>query len=43
MQALRRYPPEFRKSYAALAELAAQVLSKDPAATRKQIERALKV
>jgi predicted short-subunit dehydrogenase-like oxidoreductase (DUF2520 family) len=43
MQALRRYPPEFRKSYAALAELAAQVLSKDPAATRKQIKRALKV
>jgi len=43
MQALRRYPPEFRKSYAALAELAAQVLSKDPAAARKQLDRALKV
>jgi len=41
MNALRRYPPEFRKSYAALAELAAQVLSKDPAATRKHLDRAL--
>ena len=43
MNALRRYPPEFAKSYAALAQLAATVLSKDPAATRKQLERALKV
>jgi len=41
MNALRRYPPEFRKSYAALAELAAQVLSKDPAAALKQLKRAL--
>ncbi len=41
MNALRRYPPEFRKSYAALAQLAAQVLSKDPTATRKQLSRAL--
>ncbi len=41
IKALRRYPPEFRKSYAALAELAAQVLSKDPAAARKQLDRAL--
>jgi predicted short-subunit dehydrogenase-like oxidoreductase (DUF2520 family) len=39
--ALRRYPPEFRKSYAALAQLAARVLSKDPAATRKHLDRAL--
>jgi predicted short-subunit dehydrogenase-like oxidoreductase (DUF2520 family) len=41
VHALRRYPPEFRKSYAALARLAAQVLSKDPAATHKQLKRAL--
>ncbi|MGO9591864.1 MAG: Rossmann-like and DUF2520 domain-containing protein [Candidatus Acidiferrales bacterium] len=43
MNALRRYPPEFRKSYAALAQLAGRVLSKTPAATLAQIERALKV
>jgi len=43
MNALRRYPPEFRKSYAALAQLAARVLSKDPAATSKQLDRALKI
>lgn len=41
MNALRRYPPEFRKSYAALAELAAQVLARDPAAMRKPLARAL--
>jgi predicted short-subunit dehydrogenase-like oxidoreductase (DUF2520 family) len=41
MKVLRRYPPEFAKSYAALAELAARVLSKDPAATREQLEPAL--
>jgi len=41
MDALRRYPPEFRKSYAALALLAARVLSKHPAATRKPLARAL--
>ena len=41
MNALRRYPPEFPKSYAALAQLAAKVLSKDPAATRKHLDRAL--
>ena len=41
MCALRRYPPEFRKSYAALALLAARVLSKHPAATRKPLARAL--
>ena len=43
MNALRRYPPEFRKSYAALAQLAARVLSKDPAATSTQLDRALKI
>ena len=43
MKALSRYPPEFAKSYAALAQLAARVLSKDPSATSKQLERALKV
>ena len=43
MNVLRRYPPEFQKSYAALAQLAAKVLSKDPAATRKHLERALKI
>jgi predicted short-subunit dehydrogenase-like oxidoreductase (DUF2520 family) len=41
MDALRHYPPEFRQSYAALAQLAARVLSKDPTATRKQLKRAL--
>jgi len=43
MKALRRYPPEFAKSYAALAELAAQVLANDPAAMRKPLARALKI
>jgi predicted short-subunit dehydrogenase-like oxidoreductase (DUF2520 family) len=41
-RALRRYPPEFGDTYRALALLAARVLSKHPAATRKQIVRALK-
>ncbi|HEX4001048.1 MAG TPA: DUF2520 domain-containing protein [Candidatus Acidoferrales bacterium] len=41
MKALRRYPPEFGESYAALAKLAAQVLAKDPAAMRKPLARAL--
>jgi predicted short-subunit dehydrogenase-like oxidoreductase (DUF2520 family) len=41
MDALRHYPPEFRQSYAALAQLAARILSKDPTATRKQLKRAL--
>jgi predicted short-subunit dehydrogenase-like oxidoreductase (DUF2520 family) len=41
-QALRRYPREFKDSYAALALLAARVLSKKPAATRKRILQALK-
>ena len=41
-KALRPYPREFKDAYAALALLAARVLSKQPAATRKKIERALK-
>ncbi len=41
-RALRRYPREFIESYAALALLAARVLSRNPAATRKKILRALK-
>lgn len=41
--ALRAYPREFKESYAALALLAARVLSKHPAATRKKIKRALKI
>jgi predicted short-subunit dehydrogenase-like oxidoreductase (DUF2520 family) len=39
--ALRRYPREFRQSYAALALLAGRVLSKNPAAALKQIRRAV--
>jgi predicted short-subunit dehydrogenase-like oxidoreductase (DUF2520 family) len=42
MNALRRYPPEFRKSYAALAQLAGRTLSKTPAATLARLDRALK-
>ena len=41
-QALRRYPREFKDSYAALSLLAARVLSKKPAAARKKILQALK-
>ena len=41
-QALRRYPREFGDSYVTLSLLAARVLSKKPAATRKKILRALK-
>jgi predicted short-subunit dehydrogenase-like oxidoreductase (DUF2520 family) len=41
-KALRPYPREFKDAYAALALLAARVLSKQPAATRKKIARALK-
>ena len=40
-RALRRYPREFNDSYAALALLAARLLSRHPAATRKKIIRAL--
>jgi len=41
-KALRPYPREFNRAYAALALLSARVLSKQPAAARKKIERALK-
>jgi predicted short-subunit dehydrogenase-like oxidoreductase (DUF2520 family) len=40
-KALRGYPREFRESYAALALLAARVLSKNPAAALKKSKRAL--
>jgi predicted short-subunit dehydrogenase-like oxidoreductase (DUF2520 family) len=38
-KALRRYPREFRESYAALSLLSARVLSKAPAATRRNLIR----
>jgi predicted short-subunit dehydrogenase-like oxidoreductase (DUF2520 family) len=41
-EALRRYPREFRDSYAALVRLSVRVLAKNPNATLKQLERALK-
>jgi predicted short-subunit dehydrogenase-like oxidoreductase (DUF2520 family) len=40
--ALRRYPREFGDSYATLVRLSARVLAKNPRATLKQLERALK-
>jgi predicted short-subunit dehydrogenase-like oxidoreductase (DUF2520 family) len=40
-RALRRYPREFGQSYAALALLAGRVIARNPAATLKQIKRAL--
>ena len=40
--ALRRYPREFGDSYATLVRLSARVLAKNPNATLKQLERALK-
>jgi predicted short-subunit dehydrogenase-like oxidoreductase (DUF2520 family) len=40
--ALRRYPREFGDSYAALVRLSARVLAKNPAATLKKLDRALK-
>ncbi len=40
--ALRRYPREFGESYAKLLRLSARVLSKSPAKTLKQLDRALK-
>ncbi len=39
---LRRHPREFQEAYAALANLAAQVLSKNPAVTKQRLRRALK-
>ena len=41
VRALRKYPPEFRQSYAALARLAARLLAKNPAAKLGALERAL--
>jgi predicted short-subunit dehydrogenase-like oxidoreductase (DUF2520 family) len=40
--ALRRHPREFGDSYAALLRLSARVLAKNPAATLKKLDRALK-
>jgi len=40
-QALRRYPREVRQAYAALAHLAARVLSKKPASAAERLKRAL--
>jgi predicted short-subunit dehydrogenase-like oxidoreductase (DUF2520 family) len=40
--ALRRYPREFGDTYAALVRLSARVLAKNPAATLKKLDRALK-
>jgi len=42
LRALRRYPPEFRRAYAALALLGARLLSRKPAAALARLERALK-
>jgi predicted short-subunit dehydrogenase-like oxidoreductase (DUF2520 family) len=42
VRAMRRYPREFQRAYAALALLGGRVLSKTPAATIARIERALK-
>jgi hypothetical protein len=41
MQALKKFPPEFRESYAALARLAARVLAKNPEAKLSELHRAL--
>lgn len=41
-RAMRRYPREFQDSYAVLSLLAGRVLAKNPAATLKQLKRALK-
>jgi predicted short-subunit dehydrogenase-like oxidoreductase (DUF2520 family) len=41
-RALRRHPREFGDSYAALLRLSARVLAKNPAATLKKLDRALK-
>ncbi len=42
-KALKDYPREVRQAYAALAHLAARVLSKEPASAAKRLKRALKV
>lgn len=41
-QALRRHPREFGDSYAALLRLSTRVLAKNPAATLKKLDRALR-
>jgi hypothetical protein len=41
-QALRRHPLEFGDSYAALLRLSTRVLAKNPAATLKKLDRALR-
>ena len=41
-QALRLHPREFGDSYAALLRLSARALAKNPAATLKNLDRALK-
>ena len=43
IRALRRFPREFQDAYAALALLSARVLSKEPAATSKNVTRTLKL
>lgn len=42
MKALQAYRPEFRQTYEALARLAARVLSKNPDARLRELNRALK-
>ena len=41
-EALRSYPHEYLNAYAALAQLAAKVLSKNPSAAKRQLKRALR-
>ena len=41
-RALRRYPPEFRHAYAALAHLAGRVLAKHPREAKTKIGKAIK-
>jgi predicted short-subunit dehydrogenase-like oxidoreductase (DUF2520 family) len=42
VKALRKFPREYEDAYAALALLSARVLSREPAATKKSLARALK-
>jgi predicted short-subunit dehydrogenase-like oxidoreductase (DUF2520 family) len=41
MRALKKFPPEFAKAYAALARLAPRVLARDPEAKLRELHRAL--
>ena len=41
-EALRSYPREVQEAYVALARLSGRVLSKNPGATLRQLDRALK-